>query len=367
MKYLGILEGFYGVSWPQQSRLSLLDSWRKFGFDSYLYAPKSDRSLRSNSRAPFSEEQLANLTRLRTTCQEKQISFGIGFSPALSNPASGSESSSGHITVQQLSTFDEKLRQVESLNLDYIAILFDDVSINEDYTKVQLALVDRVAEITNTHVIACPSYYSFDPVLEQVFGPMPKTYWDEWRQGLDPAIDVFWTGDKVISKAYPADSLDRACELFNRELVIWDNYPVNDGKKTSDFLYLTPDLERYENIAAYSRGLFSNAMNQSLLSQLPLAIVPSLLGRENAGKFSGVNNAFVEFDSHYFESVLGKQAKHLYLDRDSFEKVGLSNLSVLQKEKLRNNYKDIGALWSEEIVDWLDGKFVFDPACLTDS
>ena len=80
--------------------------------------------------------------------------------------------------------------------------------------------------------------YAIRSYYETVFGAMPTNYWTDLGQGLDSRFDLFWTGPKVCSTDYPLDHLSWVAEQLGRRPFLWDNYPVNDGKKASDYLYL---------------------------------------------------------------------------------------------------------------------------------
>ena len=56
------------------------------------------------------------------------------------------------------------------------------------------SLAQRQAEIVQdvqawsdaNHIIVCPTYYSFDPVLERFFGNRPDDYWEDLGRLLPP-------------------------------------------------------------------------------------------------------------------------------------------------------------------------------------
>ena len=60
----------------------------------------------------------------------------------------------------------------------------------------------------------CPSYYSYDPALDRLFGQRPLEYLEELGQGLSPEIEVYWTGERICSKSYTVEHL-REVDFFN--------------------------------------------------------------------------------------------------------------------------------------------------------
>jgi hyaluronoglucosaminidase len=99
---------------------------------------------------------------------------------------------------------------------------------------------------------------------------------------LSDDVVVYWTGPEVVSHAIAREELDVATARFGgRELLLWDNYPVNDF--APKLLFLGPlrgrDSRLFEGRCA---GLIANAMVQAIPSKLPLATVADFL-RDPAG------------------------------------------------------------------------------------
>jgi hyaluronoglucosaminidase len=90
---------------------------------------------------------------------------------------------------------------------------------------------------------------------------------------LHPEIVVYWTGPEVVSLGISREALNAAAARFrNHELLIWDNYPVNDFDVGR--LFLGPLLGRDPRLAeGRCAGLIANAMVQAVPSKLALATV----------------------------------------------------------------------------------------------
>ncbi len=225
-RYLGIIEGFYGKPWSWQARLDYPGFMQETGLDTYIYAPKSDNCLRKDWRQPWTEPFLERLIDCAGSFASSGISFGIGLSP-LGLAGAGNTVDFGLLT--------EKLQQIVSVSDALLCILFDDVpSTGSNMASSQLKLCEKIRAVANPRrMIVCPSYYSTDPVLEKLFGARPPRYWQEFGIGLDDDVDIFWTGERVCSDDYSEDNLDFIANQFRRLPVLWDNYPVNDGEKSS--------------------------------------------------------------------------------------------------------------------------------------
>jgi hyaluronoglucosaminidase len=94
---------------------------------------------------------------------------------------------------------------------------------------------------------------------------------------LDPSIVVYWTGPEVVSLAITREELDAAVDRFgDHDLLIWDNYPVNDFEPTR--LFLAPLRGRDPRLwSGRAAGLIANGMLQAVPGKLPLATVAEYL------------------------------------------------------------------------------------------
>ena len=228
--------------------------------------------------------------------------------------------------------------------------------------NIQIDLMHQVAAVSNARrIIFCPTYYSFDPVLEKVFGKMPDDYWSALRTKLDSNIDVFWTGEKVCSTNYPVAHLDQVNELLGRKAFLWDNYPVNDGAVKSNLLQLRAFHDSHGFIQNHVAGHAINPMNQPWLSQLALASLPQAYGQ-------GRNYNAEKVTAEIFQQLCGEQlAEYLQQDIGLLQDKGLKQISTEEKNYLLQRYNAFPQNpFCVEIVDWLNGGYTFDPACLTE-
>jgi hyaluronoglucosaminidase len=340
----GVIEGFYGRQWSWEERRQMVGFLAGNGFGSYWYAPKGDANLRREWASNWNNETATELASLATLCREKEITFGIGISPLGLYPQ---WESGGR---QRLL---DRLVQIRDIHPGGIAILFDDMLGDlPNLARMQSEIAHLVAEHTGIgQVIVCPSYYSHDPILEQLFGSMPQGYWDELGQQLDPSIGIFWTGDKVISPSYPQGSLEEITERFRRKPVLWDNSIVNDGRKTSPFLNLRP-MYRIEELGDSAERVLVNPMNAPALSQLVLLT----LMREGDGE-ARLRSAMKQLAPLLCDALL--QVLPLLNEK------GLEQLTPADEALLRSLFSCPSHPVAAEIIRWLEGAYRFDPACLT--
>jgi hyaluronoglucosaminidase len=352
--YLGIIEGFFGTSWTWVERAAYAPFLKTNGYSFYVYAPKDEAFLRKRWTEPFPEDRFAELTRLATTFKASNLHFGVGLSPyeAYRDYGDGTRRA-----------LQEKVRALNSLSLDMLCVLFDDMRgdlPNLAETQIRI-LQDIRAVATAPQIVFCPTYYSYDPIIEKCFGVMPTNYLEDLGKGLDPSIDLFWTGERVMSTQYPEAHLKEVSERMQRKPFLWDNYPVNDSKRASPYLFIRGFENRGPHLTDLVSGHAVNPMKQPWLSRIPVATLP----------FNYTQGASYDRDlvgKACAQVICGEEiAALLWEDLPLFNDIGLTALTEDQRTYLRARYAGRSSdPYCREVINWLDGGYEFDPGCLTD-
>lgn len=354
---LGIIEGFYGKLYTKEQRESLCSFISKNGYSYYIYAPKNDKSLRSCWDAPFSKQQLSDLKNLCDYCHNQGLKFGVGISPL-------------KLTENYENKLPLFLNKIDSLvnevQVDIIAVLFDDIKLYTSSEGMKQNLIVKtvfnrfnVNGNNKLRIIFCPTYYSFDPILEKLFGARPEHYFKDLMEGLDKNIEVFWTGNKVLSKSITKEDIENINQLLGRKVTIWDNYPVNDGKKISTYIY----TKEFENRSELDGVVLSHAVNPMLeaeLSKVSVATLPLLYKGCSALE---IKLRQQECLKELFKDHTEALDKYLMILNDN----GLAGLDEANYKELYRLCKDAADnnLAIKELKDFLDGVYKFDEACLT--
>jgi len=348
----GVIEGFFGKVWDWEMRRHYAQFLKNIGYGFYIYAPKADKQLRKDWRKDWSDDHLQNLILLGQTYHQEGLKWGIGFSPFEIYL---------NYDSQAIKDLENKIQYFNHLNLDILAVLFDDMRGDaQEISKIQVDIVHRIAELSNAeNFIMCPTYYTDDPILDKLFGERPKNYLKTLGEWLDPAIHIFWTGPKVCSKSYPESHLKEVGEQLGRQPFIWDNYPVNDGAKLSLYLHLRAFENRPYQMSELVSGHAVNPMNQPHLSKIPLMTLTMSYQRQES--YSPID-AFVEAVEGLCPSEL---AQALIEDVSLFQDRGLNQLSTDLKQELIKKYDTFDSPYAHEVVQWLKGEYLFDPECLT--
>lgn len=343
----GVVEGFYGRAWSHETRLAYAGYLAQAGLNTYLYCPKSDAILRRDWREPWPELERQHIKALSSAFSSRGLYWGVGLSPL------NLYQSYGRLEQEQL---HRKIDYLGELGAPLLAILFDDMPGDLD------ALAARQAEIVNdvqrwmpqVRLLVCPTYYSYDPVLERFFGDKPPQYWPQLGRELATDVEIFWTGNEVCSVAIEPQDLHGINQQLGREVVLWDNYPVNDGAQRSNFLYTQKLGGRPAELRSHVSGHLCNPMNQGLLSLPALVGLAQLYGSKS-------------FDEGSLAKVLGEQTwSRLAQDGALFERQGLSGMGESTCRELAALYAQMDGPAALEVTQWLRGEYEFDPACLTD-
>jgi hyaluronoglucosaminidase len=340
---LGIIEGFYGRPWTWEERASTIAFLAPHGYRFYLYAPKADLYLRRRWKEPHPEADAQNLARLSAQCREAGVRFGVGISPFEIYTAFDDEARDA---------LARKLAFADELGVKDLALLFDDMRGDlADLADRQARIVDWAAGRTGAErVIVCPSYYTDDPVLDRFFGRRPEGYLERLGALLDPAIQVFWTGEEVVTREYSIPHLQRVAEQIRRKPFLWDNYPVNDGQRMSQYLHLRGVTGRPAAMADYIAAHGVNPALQAVLTRIPMLTLAARYRQGDA-------YAYFQETRRAAAQVLGDElAATLADDVLILQDVGLDRLG--DKEKLlRERYTGVDHPGAREIIAWLDGDY----------
>lgn len=340
---LGIIEGFYGRPWSWEAREANVAFLAGHGYRFYLYAPKADAYLRRRWQEPHPSEVTTQLTRLATVCRAHEVRFGVGLSP-----------------YEIYQRFDraarealhDKLRSLDALGVQDLAILFDDMRGDvPELAARQAEIVHWAAERTAaTRVLVCPTYYSDDPVLDRAFGVRPSGYLAQLGARLSDSIRVLWTGEEVCSREITAGHLVRVAAELGRYPVLWDNYPVNDGQRMSQYLHLRGFTGRRPGIANHLTAHGINAALQPVLSRIPAMTLAASYQRGETYEYAAATRAAAA-------EVLGEALGSLVCDDLlALQDVGLDALGE-RARALRARYSAFDHAGAREIVEWLDGEY----------
>jgi hypothetical protein len=217
--------------------------------------------------------------------------------------------------------------------------------------KIQISIVEWAASrALASRLIVCPSYYSDDPVLDRVFGNRPANYVEDLGAGLDQKIEIFWTGEEVISRQFSIGHLDRVTDQLQRKPFLWDNYPVNDGQRMSQYLHIRGFTGRAAANADHISAHGVNPALQPTLNRIPCATLSDSYRLGDSYQYG-------ESFRHACDDILGRELGAMVRDDLlTLQDIGLDRLG--EKEKaLRERYGNVDHAAAKEIIAWLNGDY----------
>jgi hyaluronoglucosaminidase len=349
MNSIGVVEGFFGPAWSEEGRNSYAPFLKKFGGDFYIYAPKQDQYLRKGWRDPWPADYLQKLQDLKNHFQAHQIKFGVGFSPFALGEI---------VTERDKDLLREKLQIFNDLKIDVLGLFFDDMPTNPNLAPTQLEVLTVVKKNFKNKIIFCPTYYTFDPILEKVFGKKPDHYLEVIAEKTPSDVAIAWTGPKVISPVIDLDHLNEVSTLLKRNPYIWENFFANDGPKNCKFLKIKPYSGRDQKLLSKSEAFSFNLMNQAEISKIVFLASKFVL-------IDGIN------DLEALEKSIGTLCSRgltsfILRHREDFFVKGLDLLPEENKTQLIKELCSFDEIMALEISDWLSGKYIVGSECLTD-
>jgi hyaluronoglucosaminidase len=270
MRVAGVIEGFYGPPWTHAERLDLIAFCGRHGLNTWVHAPKDDPFHRERWREPYPEDELARLAELASAAERHGVELVYALAPGLDVCYSRDA---------ELAALLRKWEQVRGVGVRRFQLLWDDIEhalhCPEDearYGGEERPSAAAHAEFSNRvarelaqpgPLVVCPTGYAGtgDSAYRRVLGPR-----------LDPAVVLYWTGPEVVSLAVAREELDAAVRrLGGHDLLLWDNYPVNDFDPAR--LFLGPLRGRDPRLAGALHGVVANGMLQAVPSKLAFATV----------------------------------------------------------------------------------------------
>ena len=269
MPVRGVIEGFYGTPWSQQNRLAQLDFYGAHKMNTYVYSPKDDPYLRAQWRDPYPPAQLAQIKELVDRAVANHVEFTYALSPGLSVCYSSPDDEQALIA---------KFQSLWDIGVRTFSIPLDDISYTNwncaaDQAKwetgggaagaAQSYLLNEVQrDFIDTHPGASP----LEMVPTEYSDTAASPYKNAIKADLDPAVVVGWTGVGVIATTITKEQAAAAKDVFGHEILLWDNYPVNDY--VTDRLLLGPYVGRESGLPLY--GITANPMIQPEASKIAL-------------------------------------------------------------------------------------------------
>ena len=172
-----------------------------------------------------------------------------------------------------------KVGSLTAVGATRIGLLLDDIPLElqhaqdraafSDLAEAHVALAGRVfASLpAGVRLVVCPTLY---------WGTGTDPYLAALGQGIDPRIDLFWSGRAICSPTLDLADAATFMRTTNRPPVYWDNYPVNDVAMSYE-LHIGPYRGRDPFLWRASAGVIANGMELFEASLIPFATIADYL------------------------------------------------------------------------------------------
>ena len=223
----GFIEGYYGLPWSNEDRMSLMRFGGDYKMTSYIFAPKDDEYHKGKWRDLYPEEELAKIKEMVKVGNDSKCRFVWTAHPFMGgfNQAQAD---------QEIQALLRKFDQLYDAGVRQFGVLGDDVGslprtiVINMMTKVS-EWAKKKGDVYDT--VFCPAGYNHSWQSGGTGGNYAEL--NEYDKGFPEDIKIFWTGEAVC-KPIEQVTLDhfrthRTTDGQKRRApLFWLNWPVND-------------------------------------------------------------------------------------------------------------------------------------------
>lgn len=334
----GYIEGFYGDTWEQSKRLSVMSLMAKYGMNTFYYAPKDDDYHREKWREVYPEKELSDLKSLFEYACENELDFCWSIGPGLTYK---------YTSEEDFDLLINKIKNVYSIGVRNFGLLLDDIPADFQYKEdgeafdstvdAHIYLVNRtyntLKEFDSTITLTvCPTQY---------FGDENGYYISKFGSSIPADVSLFWTGAEICSRVQTVREADSFMRSTCHKPLYWDNFPVNDAEMFQE-MHIGPVLGRDKDLYKHCEGIISNVMEYAECSKIPLMTIADYLwnptqynpenSRDNAHEemFGEKKDLFFYIAEHLEVSCVNRHASAFM--SETFEKVNFHK-AIGEKEK----------------------------------
>ena len=269
----GYIEGFYGPTWKQEKRISVMHLMASNGMNRFYYAPKDDVYHRAKWRDPYPEKELSELKILFDEAAENEIDVCWCVGPGLTYK---------YTSEADFNALIEKFMNVYSIGVRNFGLLLDDIPSEFQYSEdaaeydsivdAHIGLINKVFRTlknidSGITLTVCPTEYC---------GECDDYYISKFGKGIPSEIMIFWTGRQICSSFLTCREADDFSRATAHMPLYWDNYPVNDAEMFQE-MHLGAIKGRDRELYKHCEGLISNVMEYAECSKIPLMTIADYL------------------------------------------------------------------------------------------
>lgn len=221
-QYRGFIEGYYGMPWSVEDRISLMNFGGDFKMNTYIFAPKDDPYHNTNWREPYPKEKLKDIERMVKAGTASKCRFVWAIHPFMHDAITTANYD------QSVEDIETKFQQLYDVGVRQFVISADDASSSvQIHANLCRDMSQWVKEHEGTYnLVFVPQVYCSSAVGWSYWGGSTvEQYFSYFKELTD--VDIMWTGEYVCHPVTQY-TLDNFKQKSGKEAFMWLNWPVND-------------------------------------------------------------------------------------------------------------------------------------------
>lgn len=260
-QYRGFIEGYYGIPWSVEDRISLMEFGGDFKMNIYIFAPKDDEYHNSNWRTLYPDDKLEDIRRMVAAGTAAKCRFAWAIHPFMNDKITSANYS------ESLQIVKNKFQQLYDAGVRQFVISADD-AVSDAQVQANLCrdMSAWVKEHDGTYnLVFVPQVYCTSAATWGG-GYTVSTYFNYFKSLTD--VELMWTGEWVCHPA-SQNTFTNFKEKAGKEAFMWLNWPVNDVNHKRLVMgpaeegILSPGLTDF-------RGIVTNPLQQAEASKTSL-------------------------------------------------------------------------------------------------
>ncbi len=224
-QYRGFIEGYYGIPWSVEDRISLMQFGGDFKMNIYIFAPKDDPYHNKQWREPYPEDKLKDIERMVDAGAAAKCRFAWAIHPFMNDAITLDDYETGLAAIQN------KFQHLYDSGVRQFVISADDA--NSPVT-LQARLCRDMTEWVKAHegcynLVFVPQVYCTSALTWSNWGwtgsPSLSQYFGHFTDIED--LEIMWTGEWVCHPVTQG-TFNNFKQNSGKEAFMWLNWPVND-------------------------------------------------------------------------------------------------------------------------------------------
>lgn len=266
-QYRGFIEGYYGIPWSVEDRISLMQFGGDFKMNIYIFAPKDDPYHNTQWRELYPDDKLADIKRMVEAGAAAKCRFAWAIHPFMHDAITSSTYD------EDLEVIKAKFQQLYDAGVRQFVISADDAagkaSLHAQLLKDMTAWVKEKGDCYNLCFVPqvyCSGAVTWSNWMDPGESCTVANYFSHFSDIED--LELMWTGEYVCHPATQY-TFNNFKSKSGQEAFMWLNWPVNDVNHAR--LVMGPAEQCILNVGVTGfKGIVTNPLEQAEASKTSL-------------------------------------------------------------------------------------------------